>query len=76
MALLVGSRPAIQPSLNDHFDLLVHPATDNPADTPKMIAWARECRKELQPFVEPAVYVSALEDALEEDDARVRGLWE
>lgn len=59
------------PHRYDHFDLLVHPASDNPSDKDKLIAWARQCWQSLQPFVERAVYVNALEDALEEGDQRV-----
>jgi FAD/FMN-containing dehydrogenase len=60
------------PHRYDHYDLLVHPATDNPADSGKMIQWARQCWEALQPFVERAVYVNALEDGLEEGELRVR----
>jgi hypothetical protein len=60
------------PHRYDHYDLLVHPATDIPADSEKIIRWARECWEALQPFVERAVYVNALEDALEEGEPRVR----
>jgi FAD/FMN-containing dehydrogenase len=60
------------PHRYDHFDLLVHPATDNPAESEKMIKWARECWEDLKPFVERAVYVNALEDASEEGENRVR----
>lgn len=60
------------PHRYDHFDLLVHPATDNPTEKDKIIGWARQCWEALQPFVEPAVYVNALEDALEEGELRVR----
>lgn len=60
------------PHRYDHFDLLVHPATDDPADSAKMIAWARQCWEALHPFVERAVYVNALEDAAEEGERRVR----
>lgn len=60
------------PHRYDHYDLLVHPATDHPAETEKMIEWARECWDALHPFVEPAVYVNALEDAIEEGDRRVQ----
>jgi FAD/FMN-containing dehydrogenase len=60
------------PHRYDHFDLLVHPATDDPNDSPRMIAWARQCWEELRPFTERAVYVNALEDAAEEGDLRVR----
>jgi FAD/FMN-containing dehydrogenase len=63
------------PHRYDHFDLLVHPATDSPADTAKMIQWARECWEALQPFVEKAVYVNALEDALEDGERRVREVY-
>ncbi|MGQ0570855.1 MAG: FAD-binding oxidoreductase [Armatimonadota bacterium] len=60
------------PHRYDHYDLLVHPATDNPNDSEKIIRWARECWGALQPFVEQAVYVNALEDAVEEGERRVR----
>jgi FAD/FMN-containing dehydrogenase len=60
------------PHRYDHYDLLVHPATDNPSDTDKMIHWARQCWEDLQPFVERAVYVNVLEDSLEEGERRVR----
>lgn len=60
------------PHRYDHFDLMVHPATDNPADKDKIINWARECWEALKPFVERAVYVNVLEDASEEGELRVR----
>ena len=60
------------PHRYDHYDLMVHPATDHPPDTEQMIRWARDCWNAFQPFVEPAVYVNALEDAVEEGDPRVR----
>jgi hypothetical protein len=60
------------PHRYDHYDLLVHPATDNPADSEKIIRWARECWGALRPFVDQAVYVNALEDAVEEGERRVR----
>jgi FAD/FMN-containing dehydrogenase len=68
----VGAGETAFPHRYDHFDLLVHPATDDPLDSPKMIAWARECWTALKPFVEPAVYVNALEDGEEEGERRVR----
>ncbi len=46
--------------------------TDHPAESEKIIRWARECWEALQPFVERALYVNALEDALEEGQDRVR----
>jgi FAD/FMN-containing dehydrogenase len=68
----VGAGETAFPHRYDHFDLLVHPATDDPLDSPQMIAWARECWTALKPFVEPAVYVNALEDGEEEGERRVR----
>jgi FAD/FMN-containing dehydrogenase len=60
------------PHRYDHYDFLAHPATDNPADCERMIQWARECWAAMQPFAEHAVYVNALEDAVEEGERRVR----
>jgi hypothetical protein len=50
------------------FDLMVHPATEDAADK-GMIDWACECWNALKPFVEQAVYVNVLEDALEEESS-------
>jgi len=71
-ATRIASNATAFPHRYDHYDLLVHPATDDPSETDKMIRWARECWKALEPFAERAVYVNALEDALEEGEARVR----
>jgi hypothetical protein len=68
----VPSSETAFPHRYDHFDLLVHPATDNPNDSPKMISWAQQCWEALRPFVEHAVYVNALEDAVEEGGRRIR----
>lgn len=60
------------PHRYDHFSVYVHPATDDPAESDKIVRWGRECWDGLQAFVEPAVYVNVLEDALAEGDHRVR----
>jgi len=60
------------PHRYDHYNLMVHPATDDPTESKKIIRWARECWEALRPFVERALYVNALEDALEEGQDRVR----
>ncbi len=60
------------PHRYEHYDLLVHPATDDPADCDAMIAWARECWEALRPYADRAVYVNALEDSMEEGQQRVR----
>ncbi len=64
------------PHRHEHYVFGVHPATENPADTEKMKRWAQECWQAMQPFVEPAVYVNALEDYLEEGDQRIREAYE
>lgn len=68
----VGPTDTAFPHRYDHFDMLVHPATDNPADSERMIGWGRDCWKALAPFAERAVYVNALEDATEGGEDRVR----
>jgi len=60
------------PHRYNHFTILAHPATDIPTDDQKIIRWSKECWEALQPFVEKAVYVNVLEDALEEGEMRVR----
>src|SRR4029434_2731751 len=59
------------PHRYDHLALYVHPATDDPAESDQIVRWGRETWTALQPFVEPAVYVNALEDAREEGAHRV-----
>ncbi|HXJ85068.1 MAG TPA: FAD-binding oxidoreductase [Candidatus Methylomirabilis sp.] len=60
------------PHRYDHHSCYVHPATDDPAESEKIVRWGRDCWEALQPFVEPAVYVNALEDAQEDGVQRVR----
>jgi len=50
----------------------VHPATDDPSEHDQIVTWARSCWDAVRPFAAPAVYVNALEDGLEEGEARVR----
>lgn len=67
-----GGTETAFPHRYDHFMGGPHPATDDPADSERMIRWGRECWGALQPFVEGAIYVNALEDAHEEGEQRVR----
>ena len=59
------------PHRYDHYALYVHPASDDPADSERIIEWARECWQAMQPHVERAVYVNALEEPREEVEQRV-----
>jgi hypothetical protein len=68
----VGVGDTAFPHRYDHLNFYIHPGSDDPADAPKMIRWARECWQAVQPCVERAMYVNALEDALEEGEQRVR----
>lgn len=60
------------PHRYDHFSLYVHPATDDPGESETIVAWGRRCWEDLQAVTEPAVYVNALEDALEDGLHRVQ----
>jgi hypothetical protein len=60
------------PHRYDHHSCYVHPATDDPAESEKIVRWGRDRWDALQPFVEPAIYVNALEDAVEDGEQRVR----
>ena len=67
----IGVTEMAFPHRYDHYLSMMHPATDDPADTGKMIAWAREGWQALKPFGE-GLYVNLLEDANEEGQDRVR----
>ncbi len=60
------------PHRYDHYVMGVHPATDDPADSESIIRWTHDGWEAMQPFVDEAVYVNALEDPLVEGEHRVR----
>jgi FAD/FMN-containing dehydrogenase len=68
----VGAGETAFPHRYDHHSVYIHPATDDPADSPTIIRWAQEGWQAVQPFVEKAMYVNGLEDALEEGEQRVQ----
>jgi len=68
----IGAGETAFPHRYDHYSAYIHPATDDPAESEKIVRWGRECWDALQPFAERAVYVNALENALEEGEYRVR----
>ena len=68
----VGASETAFPHRYDHFSIYVHPATDDPADDERIARWGREGWETIQPFVDRALYVNALEDALEEGEQRVQ----
>ena len=68
----VGSADTAFPHRYDHFNLYIHPATDDPADAAKIVHWGRECWDAVQPFVDRAVYVNAMEDAGGKSEQPVR----
>jgi FAD/FMN-containing dehydrogenase len=68
----VGVDETAFPHRYDHHSVYIHPATDDPANSQKIIRWAQESWQAVQPFVERAMYVNGLEDAQEEGEQRVR----
>jgi FAD binding domain/Berberine and berberine like len=67
----IGVGDTAFPHRFDHLSMYVHPATDDPAQSDKIVAWGRRCWRDMQPFMEDAVYVNGLEDAHEEGEQRV-----
>jgi FAD/FMN-containing dehydrogenase len=68
----VGAAETAFPHRYDHFNLYIHPATDDPADASKIVRWGRECWEAMQPYVDRAVYVNAMEDAAAASEQTVR----
>jgi FAD/FMN-containing dehydrogenase len=60
------------PHRYDHHVAWIDPVADDPVDDGRMIQWARECWQALAPHADRAVYVNALDDALEEGERPVR----
>jgi hypothetical protein len=55
-----------------HHVAWISPVEDTAGQDGAIINWTRECWDALCPHVDQAVYVNALDDAVEEDDLRVR----
>jgi FAD/FMN-containing dehydrogenase len=68
----VGPGDTAFPHRYDHFNLYIHPATDDPADASKIVRWGRQCWEAMQPYVDRAVYVNGMEDAGGEIEQPVR----
>ena len=58
----VSSDASAFPHRYDHHNIYIEPATDDPADAAKIVHWGRECWDAMQPFIDRAVYVNAMED--------------
>lgn len=59
----------------DHFDSGPWAIWRDRADTDRCIRWARECWEALRPFYEPTAYVNAVDDAISDDDERVKSAY-
>ena len=68
----VGATDTVFPHRFDHFSVYVHPATDEPAEAQKIVDWGREKWQLLQPYMDQAVYVNGIEDALAEGQERLQ----
>jgi hypothetical protein len=71
-AARVSASATAFPHRYDHHVAWISPVEDIPGQDDAMVSWARECWDALCPHVDRAVYVNALDDAVEEDDLRVR----
>jgi FAD/FMN-containing dehydrogenase len=71
VAARVGATETAFPHRFDHLSMYVHPATDNPEEANTIVEWGRRCWDDMQPYMEPAVYVNGLENAYEEGMHRV-----
>ena len=63
------------PHRYDHHVAWIFPMSDDPADDARMIQWGREFWVAMKPFADRAVYVNALEDALEAGERPVREVY-
>ena len=68
----VGSDDTAFPHRYDHFNLYIHPATDDPAEASKIVSWGRKCWEAMRPYCDRAVYVNALEEVAADGEQRVR----
>jgi FAD/FMN-containing dehydrogenase len=59
----------------DHYDTGPWAIWQDRADTDRSIRWAQECWDALRPFYEPSAYVNAVDDAINDDDERVRSAY-
>ena len=63
------------PHRSDHHVAWIFPMSDDPADDARMIQWGREFWVAMKSFADRAVYVNALEDALEAGERPVREVY-
>jgi len=59
----------------DHYDSGPWAIWQDRSDADRCIRWARECWDALRPFYEPSAYVNAVDDAISDDDERVRSAY-
>jgi hypothetical protein len=58
-----------------HYDCGPWAIWHDPADTERCIRWARECWEALRPSYERSAYVNAVDDAIGDDDERVKSAY-
>jgi FAD/FMN-containing dehydrogenase len=74
-ATRVKSSDTAFPHRFDHYDAGPWAIWQDRGDTDRCIRWARECWDALRPFYEPSAYVNTVDDAIGEDDDRVRSAY-
>jgi FAD/FMN-containing dehydrogenase len=59
----------------NHYDSGPWAIWQDQADTDRCIRWARECWDALRPFYEPSAYVNAVDDAISDDEDRIKSAY-
>ena len=59
----------------DHYDSGPWAIWQDRSDADRCISWARDCWDALRPFYEPTAYVNAVDDAISDDDERVKSAY-
>ena len=68
----VGESDTAFPHRYYHYMCGIHPGTDDPDDSEKIIQWTRDSWDAIQPFFARAVSLNAVEDTAVEGEHRVR----
>jgi hypothetical protein len=75
VASRIGSTETAFPHRFYHYDCGPWAIWHNPADTDRCIKWARQCWEALKQSYEPSAYVNAVDDAVSDDEERVKSAY-
>jgi FAD/FMN-containing dehydrogenase len=74
-AARIGPADTAFPHRFYHYDCGPWATWEDPADTDRCIAWARDCWQALRPFYAPGAYVNAVDYPATDDDDRIRSAY-